>query len=110
MEAFTPWGGRRTRIMGSMGYLEGDMHRFKIYDFRTDKTRTYNTHINDVEHYKNEGHGGGDWRLVSDWIQAVAQHNPNLLTSTIDASIESHIMCFMAEKSRQNNTVMDVVV
>ena len=46
--------------------------------------------------------------LVSDWIQAVAQHNPNLLTSTIDASIESHIMCFMAEKSRMNNTVMDI--
>ena len=23
MEAFTPWGGRRTRVMGSMGYLEG---------------------------------------------------------------------------------------
>ena len=110
MEAFTPWGGRRTRVMGSMGYLEGDMHRFKIYDFRTSKMKTYNTHINDVEHYKNEGHGGGDWRLVSDWIQAVAQHNPNLLTSTIDASIESHIMCFMAEKSRLNNTVMDVKV
>ena len=23
MEAFTPWGGRRTRVMGSMGFIEG---------------------------------------------------------------------------------------
>lgn len=108
MEAFTPFGGRRTRVMGSMGYLEGDMNHFKVYDFRTNKTRTWHTRTSEVEHYKNEGHGGGDWRMVSDWIQAVSQHNPNLLTSTIEASIESHIMCFMAEESRLNNQVMEI--
>lgn len=108
MEAFTPWGGRRTRVMGSMGYLEGDMNKFKIHDFRTNKSKTYKTQVNEVAHYKNEGHGGGDWRLVSDWIQAVAQHNPHLLTSTIEASIESHIMCFKAEESRLTNQVMDI--
>ena len=108
MEAFTPWGGRRTRVMGSMGYLEGDMSQFKIYDFRTNKSKIYHTRTSEVGNYKNEGHGGGDWRMVSDWIQAVAQHNPNLLTSTIDASIESHIMCFMAEESRLHHKVMDI--
>ncbi|RYF88462.1 MAG: Gfo/Idh/MocA family oxidoreductase, partial [Chitinophagaceae bacterium] len=108
MEAFTPWGGRRTRVMGSMGYLEGDMNKFKIHDFRTNKSKTYKTQVNEVAHYKNEGHGGGDWRLVSDWIQAVAQHNPHLLTSTIEASIESHIMCFKAEESRLTSQVMDI--
>ena len=108
MEAFTPFGGRRTRVMGSMGYLEGDMSHFKAYDFRTNKSKTWHTRASDVSHYKNEGHGGGDWRMVSDWIQAVAQHNPNLLTSTIDASIESHIMCFMAEESRLTNKVMEI--
>jgi hypothetical protein len=29
MEAFTPWGGRRTRVMGSLGYIEGDMRRWR---------------------------------------------------------------------------------
>ena len=110
MEAFTPFGGRRTRVMGSMGYLEGDMNQFKIFDFRTNKTKTWHTKTTEVSHYKNEGHGGGDWRMVSDWIQAVAQHNPNLLTSTIDASIESHIMCFKAEESRLTNRVMEITM
>jgi len=108
MEAFTPWGGRRTRVMGSMGFIEGDMSKFTIYDFRTDQSKTYESKVLDVANYKNEGHGGGDWRLVADWIQAVAQQNPDLLTSTIDASIESHIMCFMAEESRANKKVMDI--
>jgi hypothetical protein len=108
MEAFTPWGGRRTRVMGSMGFIEGDMSKFTIYDFRTDESKTLESKVLDVENYKNEGHGGGDWRLVADWVQAVSQQNPGLLTSTIDASIESHIMCFMAEESRAKKRVMEV--
>lgn len=108
MEAFTPWGGRRTRVMGSMGYIEGDMDRFTIYDFRTDKSETLEANAIDVENYKNSGHGGGDWRLVANWIHAVSKHDPSLLTSTIEASIESHVMGFMAEKSRTNGTVEEI--
>ncbi len=45
---------------------------------------------------------------MTDWINAVSQHNPALLTSTIDASIESHVMGFMAEESRKTKKVMEV--
>ena len=62
----------------------------------------------DVEGYKNNGHGGGDWLLAHDFVQAVSQQNPKLLTSTIDESIESHIMGFMAEESRKTNKVMEI--
>jgi len=108
MEAFTPFGGRRTRIMGSMGYIEGDMDQLSVYDFRTDKVKRYETIVQEVENYRNEGHGGGDWRLVADWIQAVAQHDASLLTSTIEASIESHLLCFKAEESRLKQQVLEV--
>lgn len=110
MEAFTPWGGRRTRVMGSMGFIEGDMSRFTIYDFRTNEAKTMEASELNTKQYKNSGHGGGDWRLVADWIQAIYQRDPDLLTSTIDQSIESHIMGFMAEKSRLKGTVEDVLV
>jgi predicted dehydrogenase len=103
MEAFTSYEGRRTRVMGSMGDIVGDMNKFTLTDFRTGKSEVYDTST-------GEGHGGGDWRLLRDWIQAVSQHNPNLLTSTIDASIESHIMGFMAEKSRETRRIEAVVV
>ena len=63
-----------------------------------------------MEEYKNSGHGGGDWMLVRDFVQAVAQRNPALLTSTIDDSIESHVMGFMAEESRKKGKVMEVKV
>ncbi|MBE0649048.1 MAG: Gfo/Idh/MocA family oxidoreductase [Bacteroidales bacterium] len=108
MEAFTPWGGRRTRVMGSMGFIEGDMSKFTIYDFRTNESKTMEASELNTKTYKNSGHGGGDWRLMADWLQAVYQRNPDLLTSTIDQSIESHIMGFMAEKSRLEGTVEEI--
>jgi hypothetical protein len=102
MEAFTPYEGRRTRIMGSMGFIEGDMDKFKMTDFRDGKITEWGEALGT--------HGGGDWRLAADWVQAVSQHNPSLLTSTIDASIESHVMGFMAEKSRKEKKVMNIVM
>lgn len=108
MEAFTPWGGRRTRIMGSMGFIEGDMEKFTLYNFITDGSETMESKAIEIERYKNSGHGGGDWRLVADWIQAVSQRNPDLLTSTIDQSVESHIMGFEAERSRLEGKVREI--
>jgi predicted dehydrogenase len=103
MEAFTGYSGRRTRVMGSMGDIVGDMETFTVTDFRTNKSTVY-------DNASGDGHGGGDWRLVRDWLQAVTQHKPELLTSTIDASIESHVMGFMAEKSRKTKRVEKVRV
>ncbi len=110
MEAFTPYGGRRTHIMGSMGHIYGDMNSFTITDFRTRESKTYDTKTIEIENYKHSGHGGGDWRLVRDWIQAITQHNPDLLSSTIDVSIESHVMGFAAEKSRVTKKIEKVIV
>jgi Oxidoreductase family, NAD-binding Rossmann fold/Oxidoreductase family, C-terminal alpha/beta domain len=108
MEAFTDYHGRRTRIMGSMGTMTGDMETLEVFDFRTGKKVSFVPKADDVEGYKNSGHGGGDWVLASDFAQAVGHQDPSLLTSTIDESIESHIMGFMAEESRKTNKFMSV--
>ena len=102
MEAFTSYSGRRTRVMGSMGDIVGDMSSFVVTDFRTGRKTEWRE--------PTDGHGGGDFRLVADWVQAVSRHDPSLLTSTISQSIESHLMGFMAERSRAESLVMDVRV
>lgn len=108
MEAFTSYHGRRTRVMGAMGDMVGDMDELVITDFRTRESLKFIPQAEDVEGYKNSGHGGGDWLLVRDFVQAVAQQDPAILTSTIDESIESHVMGFMAEESRKNKKIMDI--
>lgn len=107
MEAFTSYHGRRTRIMGAMGDIVGDETELIIADFRTRKVTKWNVN----EQVKVEsGHAGGDWGLVRDWLRAVDQKDANLLTSTLDASMESHLMAFMAEKSRKERTVERVEI
>lgn len=100
MDAFTPWGGRRTRIMGTRGFIEGDMKSFTVWDFRTGRRRVWDKKVLEVEEYRNSGHGGGDLALARDFVLAVASHDQSQLSSTIDASIESHIIGFDAERSR----------
>ena len=102
MEAFTSYEGRRTRVMGSMGDVVGDMSSFVMTDFLTGQKTEWKQ--------STDGHGGGDWRLAANWVQAVARHDASVLTSTIDQSIESHVMGFMAEESRMNKKVMDIMM
>ena len=111
MEALTPFGGRRTRVMGSMGYIEGDMTRMSVHDFRTREAPTvHESRSLGVDRFAADGHGGGDWRLMADFVEAVATQDASVLTSTIDASIESHLMGFAAEESRRTNTVQPIRV
>jgi len=100
MEAFTSYDGRRTRVMGSLGDVVGDMTSMTHTDYATGKKTEWKQ--------ESDGHGGGDWRLVNDWLLAISKQDASLLTSTIDQSIESHIMGFMAEKSRKTKKVVDV--
>ncbi|WP_367772705.1 Gfo/Idh/MocA family oxidoreductase [Flavobacterium sp. WC2421] len=102
MEAFTSYEGRRTRVMGSHGDIVGDMSQFTLTNFLTGEKTEWQQN--------SDAHGGGDWNLVSDWIQAVSQQNAGLLSSSIDASVESHIIGFTAEKSRLKGTVEKVVL
>ncbi len=102
MEAFTSYEGRRTRVMGSLGDVVGDMSSFVITDFLSGQKTEWTQ--------ATDGHGGGDWRLVANWIQAISKKDASLLTSTIDQSIESHIMGFMAEESRATKKVMDIIM
>ena len=108
MDAFTPWGGRRTRIMGTKGFIEGDMTTFTFYDFRTGHKSVWDQKVSEVAEYKGSGHGGGDHLLVRDFVRAVSAQDEKLLSSTIDVSIESHVMGFMAEKSRKSNKKMKI--
>ena len=79
------------------------MKKFTVWDFKTGKSCVWSMEVQDAEEYKGSGHGGGDYALVRDFIEAVALQDPGRLSSSIDASIESHVIGFAAEKSRKSN-------
>ena len=91
--------GRYLRIMGTLGEIETRMDDEQI------KVTLFGNNTQQTEYidYKDENissaHGGGDLGLVSDLIDLI---NGKLSTSvtSIDESVESHLVCLAAEKSR----------
>ncbi len=109
MDGFTSYHSRRTRLMGTKGSLVGDMKTFTYTDYLTKKSFTWDISVTDVPGYKNSGHGGGDHRFVNDLLNAIYHHNESLLTSTVKASVESHVIGFRIEDSRKGGSQKIVI-
>lgn len=107
MTAFTELTDRRTRIFGTKGEIEGNGRTIKIFDFITDKK-------NEIDTYKNpgvlQGHGGGDFGLMENFIQAILDQNPQSILTGPEATLESHLMVFAAEKARIRQTVEKIIL
>lgn len=97
VEAMYGHHGRRTRVFGTQGHIDGDMDSMEIMQFMTGKTMRWETRMANTD---LGGHGGGDMRLVRDFCQAVSARDPGKLTSNLANSMESHLTGFLAEESR----------
>ncbi|WP_434690974.1 Gfo/Idh/MocA family protein [Hungatella sp. SB206] len=106
MSAFTEDCHRTIKIMGTRGEIEGDMEECILRIRRFGKTEEI---INLKESLPSTGteenfagHGGGDLRMMSAVCRLISSGEHEALTS-IDVSIESHIMALAAEASRRTN-------
>lgn len=106
MEGHTSYGGRHTRIMGTKGDIVGDMNKFTVTDFLTNNKSVWDEDISKLPGYSS--HGGGDWGILKDFVLAVSHQDAKYLSSTIDVSIESHVMGFKAEESRVKKKVVKI--
>lgn len=96
ISAFTAKVNRSIKIMCEYGEIRGieKPYRIETTDFRTDETTAYDLNISEG------GHGGGDKGFVIDFMESYLKGEQ--FSSTLDKSIESHVMAFLAEKSRVN--------
>lgn len=107
MTAFNPGGGRRTRICGTTGYMEtDDSSVIRIYDYLTKKWRTIDTDATGAT--MADGHGGGDKGVLIAFCRAIAENKPEYIISGLDATIESHLSTFAADKARKTGKVIDM--
>lgn len=106
MTAFSQQCYRYINVHGTKGEIYGDAEEEVLYlqIYGEEKQR-----IDVEELVKNEdvklsdGHGGGDYFLYKDFMNYITENSPSFTRTTIDDSIESHIMGFKAEESRLNN-------
>jgi predicted dehydrogenase len=105
LEGLTSYGGRKTRIMGTKGDIVGENGGLSVFKFSPRKRIEWNVRDYDFD---LSGHGGGDTALVRDLVQAVSRRDPSLLTSNLQASMESHLIGFKAEESRKTGNTVKV--
>lgn len=97
LSAFTQECYRTIRLTGTMGEIEGDMaaKTVALRRFGRPEERIPLEEVDD----RFAGHGGGDFRLMEELCALVDQGGGEALTS-VDASVESHVMALAAEESR----------
>ena len=97
MTAFTQTCHRTVKLTGTLGEVEGDLEENKLCVRRFGQP----DEVIDLGATANEfaGHGGGDMGMMEYLCDLVARGGSEGLTS-VDASVESHVMALAAEASR----------
>ncbi len=98
--AFTQCGGRRLRVHGTKADLWFDeetivIRRFAGHDVETIKPG--------AEHGP---HGGGDHRVVRNWLEAILRDDPSCLLTGLGESLRTHAIGFAAERARHEARVV----
>jgi len=97
---------RKTRVYGTMGQLDCDGTKIRLFDFRDPEHPQTFTPESEFTRSKMSGHGGGDWYLMDSFLAAVSFHDPSLILSGPHETLESHLIVFAAEKARRENTIV----
>ncbi len=107
MNAFNE-GGRFMRLFGTKGeaYADFKENTISVYSFANRKI-----HIYDLDKIGNDitaGHGGGDAGIMQELIKYFNDAPVSNSICTIETSYLNHLICFAAEDSRINGSVIDV--
>jgi predicted dehydrogenase len=105
VSAFTPMADRKTRIMGTRGYLDTDGETIRVYDFRTATEETIEVGAG-TDASAARGHGGGDSGLIDAFLASITEADPSLIKSGPADSLASHRVVWAAERARREGVVV----
>lgn len=102
LSAFTKECDRTIKLMFSHGEVGGSLmkNEIRIKKFGANEEIIINPGNN------TKGHGGGDIRLIKDFIRAIGESDNSLVKSLAKDSVESHVVAFASEYSRISNEVV----
>jgi predicted dehydrogenase len=98
MSAFTERTSRTLKLMGTQGEIRATMESYEIEVRRFGSGSSEKIVLADPQGHV--GHGGGDFRLVQDFLETVRSHGARSSATSAEASLHSHLMAFASERSR----------
>jgi hypothetical protein len=106
---------RSLHIIGSEGEIQGCIEdsRFVVRHIDPRSGHEFSEEIVDLNvsgdmHGAFGGHGGGDLRLVADFVSLLRGESPSLSCTHIEDSVYGHLLGFRADQSMQTRQVVDI--
>ena len=107
---------RTIHILGTTGEIYGvfEDSRFVVRRMDPGREREYAEEVVDLKvtgdmHGARGGHGGGDLRLVADFLRFVSGEPPSISCTTIEDSISGHLVGFRADQAMTERRVVSLV-
>ena len=107
MTAFTTDMARQLKVCGTKGQITADMNTNTVILHRFDEASPRIIELETPPQTNNYGHGGGDYYLMRDFVRAV-QNEGTANLSSAQVSLQSHLICFAAERSRIEKRVIEL--
>ena len=100
---------RTIHVRGTKGEVEGTMEdgRFVIRKPDADHKDLYQENLVEVDS-SGDMHGGGDLRLVADFVRVVRGEEPSASTTHLSDSIHSHEIAYAADRSMRQGCVVSL--
>ena len=102
MTAFSADFSRQLKIFGTTGQITADMGTGQIVLHRFGEEKK----TIPLDGTARSGHGGGDFGLLGDFLH-ILRHGGESRTSA-KISLQSHLICFAAERSRKEHIVVEL--
>jgi predicted dehydrogenase len=106
---------RAIHLLGTAGEIQGvfEDQRFIVRHIDPRPGHEYSEEVVDLSiggdmHGAFGGHGGGDMRLVADWIRVMRGEEPSISTTGLEDSIAGHLIGFCADRAMEEHRVVDV--
>ena len=94
---------RQLKIFGTRGQIEADMGTGEIIRQRFGEEKKIIPIDTDKE---ASGHGGGDFGIMQDFLHIL--RNGGESRSCAEVSLQSHLICFAAEKKKKKKIVVEL--
>ena len=101
MSAFTANSTRQLKILGTKGHIQADMSKREIWLWPFGGS-AYQVPMEET----TSGHGGGDYGLMQDFLHVLREGGES--RSSARQSLQSHLICFAAEKSRLEGRIVEL--
>ena len=106
MTAFTTDMARQLKVCGTKGQITADMNANTVSLHRFGESPREIT-LETPPQTNNYGHGGGDYYLMRDFVRAIQSGGDGNLSSA-RVSLQSHLICFAAERSRVERRIVEL--